>query len=416
MVTLAGKGASMRDGTGAPSAGGDRSPVIDALRAIALFGVIAYNMVAMVAGFASQELLARATPADMAFALVDLVLIQGKARACFALLFGVGFGILMARGGADDRPGFVPFFLRRMAVLLGFGLVNLAFLFFGDILILYAVLGTVLLAFRGWAADRLLRVGLALVILPPVMIGLIEIAAGGALPNLAGLSPQQVGSLMPHSAPIYRAGSYGAFVLANLRYYLDHYRADTVYAAMYDLSVLGLFMLGLWAARIGLFASVAAHRLLLLRIAFWSLPLGLVLSIVSASRRLGVAVDPTSYGLVTASYAGVSIMAFGYIAVAALFLDGRGRGVARALAPAGRMALTGYLASNAIGSFTWYGWGLGRMQGATIAGINLFAIGLFAALALFSAAWLRLFRFGPVEWLWRSATYARWQPLRRAAA
>jgi uncharacterized protein len=90
--------------------------------------------------------------------------------------------------------------------------------------------------------------------------------------------------------------------------------------------------------------------------------------------------------------------------------------LARALAPTGRMALTGYLASNAIGSYTWYGWGLARMQGATIAGINLFAIGLFIALALFSAVWLRLFRFGPAEWLWRSATYARWQPLRRAAA
>jgi uncharacterized protein len=297
----------MRDVTGAPSSGVDRSPVMDALRAIALFGVITYNMVAMVAGFAAEEMLAKATPADMAFALFDLVLIQGKARACFALLFGAGFGILMERATARQQD-FTPFYLRRMAVLLGFGIVNLALLFFGDILILYAVLGMVLLAFRDWPTDRLLRVGLALMILPPLMIGVIEMAAGGALPNLAGLSPQQVGSLMPQSAPIYRTGSYGAYVVANLHYYLDHYRADTAYAVMYDLSVLGLFMLGLWAARIGLFASVATHRLLLLRIAFWSLPLGLVLSVVSASRRLGVATDAVTYGLVTASYAGVSIM------------------------------------------------------------------------------------------------------------
>jgi uncharacterized protein len=78
----------------------------------------------------------------------------------------------------------------------------------------------------------------------------------------------------------------------------------------------------------------------------------------------------------------------------------------------GRMALTGYLASNAIGSFVFYGWGLGRMTGWTVTGLCLFALAIFLGLGLFSALWLRAFRFGPVEWVWRSLTYGHAQRMR----
>jgi uncharacterized protein len=77
------------------------------------------------------------------------------------------------------------------------------------------------------------------------------------------------------------------------------------------------------------------------------------------------------------------------------------------------MALTGYLASNAIGAFIWYGWGLGQLGAWNFTAINVLAFLTFAALCLFSAAWLRRFRFGPAEWLWRSATYRKLQPMQR---
>ena len=77
------------------------------------------------------------------------------------------------------------------------------------------------------------------------------------------------------------------------------------------------------------------------------------------------------------------------------------------------MALTCYLASNAIGSFVTYGWGLrmlGRMNGFTL---NMLAIAIYAGLCLVSALWLARFRFGPAEWVWRSLTYGHAQPMRR---
>ena len=85
------------------------------------------------------------------------------------------------------------------------------------------------------------------------------------------------------------------------------------------------------------------------------------------------------------------------------------------------MALTGYLASNAIGAFIWYAWSLGHLNDKawlTMGGMNLIAVAVFAGLCLFSALWLAVFRFGPAEWVWRSLTYGRLQPMlkRKSAA
>jgi uncharacterized protein len=381
----------------------ERLHLIDSLRALALWGVIIFNMTGMVMAFVGGELMGKASGTDLGFATFDLILVQGKARSMFALLFGVGFGILMERAAARGH-GFTGFYLRRMTALLAFGLFNLAFLFWGDILILYAVLGIVLLCFRGLSDRALMRLGLVLILVPPL------IAAG--LEWLTGARPTG-DQAMAASAAIYLHGSYGAYVAENLRYYLDHYRLDTNYALMYDVGVLGLFLLGLWVARNGVFADPERWRPLFRRTAAWTVPLGLVLSVIHATRRMGIEADGAAYALVTAAYVGIPILAFGYVSLLCLWLTRGGRGLQRVLAPMGRMALTGYLGSNAIGSFVWYGWGLGQLGKWNVAAINLFALALFVGLCLFSAAWLSVFRFGPVEWLWRSISYGRVQPLRR---
>ncbi|RYY23776.1 MAG: DUF418 domain-containing protein [Sphingomonadales bacterium] len=390
----------------------DRLHLIDALRAIALFGVITFNFTAMVMAFAGGEIMSRATSVDMGFATFDLVLIQGKARACFALLFGLGFGILMERAAAKGQ-GFTAFYLRRMLVLLGIGLLNLAFLFWGDILILYAVLGMGMLLFRNASDRALLWMGFALILVPPLVSGAIEGVTGVPIPNFAGLSPAAVDTVMYDTAPIYRGDDYWAYVAQNLRYYLDHYRTETGYVAMYDTSVLGLFMLGFWVARQRIAADVAAWRPVLIKLVWWCLPIGLVLSVIHATRRMGIPFEGWGYAGVTAAYAGLAIAAIGYIALFCLLIGGSGRWLQKPLAPMGRMALTGYLASNAIGSFVWYGWGLGLLGKWSMTAVNLLALAVFVGLCVFSALWLSIFRFGPAEWVWRSLTYGSLQPLLR---
>lgn len=391
----------------------DRMASIDTLRAFALLGVIVMNLMAMVMFFKADEILSRATPVDLGLGLFDLVFLQGKARSAFAFLFGVGFGILMervrARGGDFGR-----FYFRRMLGLLAIGLFNLLFLFWGDILIVYALLGMVLMLFRG-ASDRpVLWTGLILVVVPPILFGAVEAVTGAPLPNLAGLSPKDVEAAFKPLTPAYLGGDFWAYVQANLAYYRLHLLVETSYVAMYDLGVLGLFLLGVWAARRGVLSDVEKWRPLLRRLVWIGLSLGFVLSAVHATRRLGVPADGAIYGLVTAAYVGLPIMAFGYMAVLLLYISRGGAWLNRLFAPMGRMALTGYLASNLIGSAFWYGWGMGQINGSpllTAAGLNLFPFLVFVGLCVFAALWLSVFRFGPAEWVWRSLTYGRLQPL-----
>jgi uncharacterized protein len=390
----------------------ERIHLIDSLRAIALAGVILFNIAAMVGGFLIDRLLAEGGPLDLGFAGVVIFLVQGKARACFALLFGVGFGILMERSAARGHD-FTPFYLRRMTVLLAIGLFNLTFLFFGDILVLYALLGMAMLLFRRLGDSALLRLGLILILVPALLIGGFEIVSGAPVGNLSGLDPASVARLLPASLPSYTGHSYASYVAANWNYYVSQYLDATPEVLIYDLGVLGSFLLGLWTARNALLADVERWRPFLRRVAWWCLPAGLILSLAHGSERLGVVPSGALHGVVIASYGGETIMALGYIALASLLLTGSARSLQPALAPMGRMTLTGYLGANAIGAFTFYGWGLGSMLGWSITGLCLFALLIFASLCLFSAAWMRAFRFGPAEWVWRSLTYGRAQPLRR---
>ena len=383
-----------------------RLPVIDSLRALALWGVITMNIMAMVMALDAAAVIEKAAPLDYAVAAFDLILIQGKARSVFAFLFGVGFGLLMSRTG----PGFVGFYLRRMSVLLTLGVINLVFLFWGDILILYALLGMVLILFRRWSDKAILWLGLTLILVPPLVAGIIEVVTGAPIRGLSGLTPGEGWALIEARAPIYADGSYLQFMASNLRYYADHHLHDTADVLTYDLGVMGLFLLGLWTARKGVFADIPTWRPVLKRIALFSLPVGFVLSAIHGSGRMGIEAGPVFSTVVTAAYVGLPIMAMGYAAMFTLWLSGGGRWLQRALTPMGRMALTGYLASNLIGGFVWYGWGLGLMGQINVAGMGAIAFGVFLTLCIFSAIWLKVFRQGPAEAVWRRLSGRRTRP------
>jgi Predicted membrane protein len=388
------------------SAGQGRLPVIDGVRAVALYGVIAMNLTGMVMVFAAGQVITRAGPPDLAFGLFELLFIQGKARSMFAFLFGVGFGLLMSRTG----PGFGAYFLRRMLLLLGIGVFNLSFLYWGDILIVYAICGMLLMLCRGWSQKTLLTVGLALVLAPPFVAGAAEILFG-PLRGLNGQTAAEGWRWFESLRPIYEGSDYFAVMRANLQYYVAHNLFDTAYVAVYDLGVMGLFLLGLWTVRKGVFADVDRFRPFLRRVLWTCLPVGLLISAAYIAPDVaGIPMEGWIAGARRMAYVGLPILAFGYLALFTLWFSGSGRAVGRALAPMGRLALTGYLASNLIGGFVWYGWGLGRLGEWGMAQINLLALGVFLGLSVFAALWLRVFPIGPVEGLWRFLCGRRSRP------
>lgn len=379
-----------------------RVALVDTLRALALFGVILMNITSMVMMFMAPAVLERADLADMIFGTADLVLLQGKARSCFALLFGVGFGVMLLRAESAGA-GFDRFFLRRMAGLLLFGVVNQVFLFWGDILATYALVGASLLLFRHWPDRRLLITAALLVLGVPLLHGVLEVVFG-VLP--VAMSAAQADASANAALASYQQAHYGPAVMAaNVLVLVQIWASDIAYKTVYVCSVLGLFMLGLVIARRGVLFNVEAHRPLLRRVAWIALPVGLVFSVLHATESFGWDPGMPLAALVSASYMGLPLMSLGYVATFALLLQRRAPGLVRLLAPAGRMALTNYLASGILGALVFHGYGFGLMGKLSMTAMNLVAIGIFLLLVAFSHAWLRWFRYGPVEWLWRSLSY-----------
>lgn len=397
-----------------PSLKPERLVLIDALRAIALSGVILVNMLGITFVIAAAKIAQTATPADFGIMISETVLIFGKARAAFAFLFGVGFGLILQRAEQRNQP-FRALFARRMIVLLGFGMINQIFLFFGDILVNYALLGLALMLFARWSDKALLWTGFGLIIFPSVCFGVAEMIFGGPLLNLAGEPLADLSArTSARGIAAHESGSYIEVVkfIATFPYYNGI--GNPAHRVAYNLSVLGLFVLGSLVARHRILFEVERHRPMLLKIARWFIPVGLLISLMHATTYLGITLDGPLRGAVTAAFAGPPILALGYLAALALLFSRRAHRFQNVVAPAGRMALTNYLASGAIGSVYFYGYGLGQLGKLGIGEISLFSVILFAGLLAASHLWLSVFRMGPVEWVWRSLIEGNGQPMLRS--
>jgi uncharacterized protein len=171
--------------------------------------------------------------------------------------------------------------------------------------------------------------------------------------------------------------------------------------------VLGMFMVGTWFIRSGVMARPAEHLDLFRKLALFGIPLGLGLTVVAAAiatthhRGLNDGLFIFSQGLMLAAALPACI---GYVAAIVLLFHSRFRGWVAPFAPAGRMALTIYIAQSVIGTTFFYGYGLG-WWGMARAWQLVFVVVAFAALLAFAHVWLSRFRYGPLEWLWRAATY-----------
>lgn len=374
---------------------------IDALRGLALLGVIVMNIGSMVMFVNARHVLSSVTTPEVILMATDLLLMFGKARSAFAFLFGAGFAILLQRAAASGAP-FQGFYTRRLLILLVFGLVNQVFLFSGDILITYSVLGFVLLGCRSLGAPSLLRAGLVLIAVPPLALAMIEGVLGHPLPNVLDVP---TAARMARGLTAYSSEHYLDAVRENIRLGLTRHLTSTSDMIVGDLAVLGLFMLGAWSVRTGVLTYPRRHAHTLRRVARWAIPLGLVLSVINMTPMLGLRPEGAAALLVTASTLAGPVLALGYLSALALLFSRGGGWLQSLLSAAGRMALTNYLLSGAIGTWVFYGYGLGMIDDFGVGELTLFGVGLFLALALFSRFWLSVNRHGPVEWVWRRLAY-----------
>jgi uncharacterized protein len=389
--------------------------VLDALRGLALFGILVINMRLFSGWIYMPESLrvGLTSPLGEAVWFAEDWFALHKFYSLFSLLFGIGFAIQLTR--AEQREvAFAPIYFRRMLVLFLFGVAHLLVLYPWDILHLYALCGLVLLALRRLDRSALV-LGALLIVVPPVIGRVLIVESGGALdPQVAfaawgervmSASGYDVGRASWH---VSAEGSWADLVHRNLANWV--YRTGDILERGFFFQVLGTFLLGLWAGRRLMEGRLLDEPRFLGRILCWGLAIGLPLNLLLASMIDGGVRPYTSdqIRLEILRAFGVAPLACAYAAgFALLWRFGPMRRLLGVLVPSGRAALTNYVGQSLLAILLFYGVGFGLAGTLGPAGWTLAAAGVFAVQAALSALWLRVFRYGPLESVWRRLTYLR---------
>ena len=399
----------------------ERLHVLDALRGLALFGILLAN-IRFFAGwdFADNELKKALAGSYLEYyEWLHILLVDGKFYTVFSLLFGVGFAIQL-QSLKTKGAGAAIVYVRRLAILFLIGFIHMTQFWFGDILTTYAILGLALLAFYR-CSDRFILGAAAVAFFTPMIgyliawygsiamdFGFYAVGQNGLASNISGFS----GSIIDVQASgnwreYFAFNQAGSFI--KLAYYLESWRFVKIFFVM---------LVGLWVGR-----QIIQHQLLqnipfIKRVALGGLLIGLPMSFFYA--KLGVVTafagpaNLTGFLRMTAYTLSVFPLGFAYAALFVLAWQ-KGSHLLHFFTYAGKMALTNYLLQTAIGVFIFYGIGGGLTGKIEPHVFIIFAVLIFAAQVVMSKLWLKWFQYGPIEWMWRCCTYGQIQQLRKAS-
>lgn len=392
-----------------------RHAILDVLRGVALVGICLANFPEFALYTFQKKEVVEAMPTadtDAIIRFFQYFLIDGKFYTLFSLLFGIGFSIIISNFLAKNRNGLLLFY-RRMIILIGIGVIHLLFLWAGDILILYALVGLFLPLFRNVSDKKLLLSTMLLLLLPIIVDSLIVlfdwhlsapvIQATQYFHARAGITQENF--------PVWlvEKESYKDVLAFNLAG--SFIRMQEFIESNRIFKVLGLFLLGLYIGRNQLYANLDKNKPLIKKVCFYGFLIGIPSSLIYAWD----AVSGHPLGMIgTAVIYAISVvpMSFGYItAICLCYLAYPGRKIYSALAASGRMALTNYIMQSVFGMIIFYGIGFGLGAKVGLVYVELIALGVFLIQVAYSTLWLHYLQFGPLEWIWRMLTYGKWLKL-----
>jgi uncharacterized protein len=397
-----------------PITSSERILYIDILRGMALFGILAANM----RGFnAPLDLYGNIRPlfhgrADLiAQGFID-IFIQGKFVTLFSFLFGLGFAVQMSRAVARGAK-FMSFYPRRLAALALFGLIHGILIWWGDILLTYALAGAMLLFFRNRGQKTVLWWAGSIFTLPILVItGVFTAGFFGLGPASRPGTPFDLSKVQPIIA-IYSHGSVAQILRENWVIWKQALPSE-----LFAIYALFLFLLGLWVYRSGIVERLGEYKPLLKRVCAVCLPLGIALNVlvVVAQAMPKFAGHPTAWAYISnmLDLPAAHVLSAGYASgLAVLIQSATWRRWLTPFAAVGRMALTDYLTQSVLCTLFYYSYTTG-LYGRVGPAMGLIpTVVLYGSQVVFSNWWLSKYRFGPVEWLWRGMTYGKFPAMRR---
>jgi uncharacterized protein len=418
----------------------ERIASLDALRGFALLGILLMNIVAMAmhgAAYDDPTVAGGATGANLGVWAILHVLAEGKMRCLFSIIFGASLILLTTR--LESRGDSADIFYRRALWLMLFGVAHAYLLWLGDILYLYALCALALYPFRNVGARKLLITGAALAVLgaggyvglgfkirQTIREGLAaeEAAAKGSKLSLeqedARQSYQQwrkrnrpTAEELRRDAEAWR-GSFVKVVGA---------RAEAVggfhnqpYYSPFHWDAWSMMLIGMGLMKLGVLTGERSTKFYAL-LALAGYGIGVPVNGYSAWRIIATNFDPVTHTFLNSTYdLGRFSVALGHAGVLLLVIRAGGlKWLTGSLRAVGQMAFSNYILHSLITAFLFTGYGFklyGTLERHQIYYV-VAAIWVFQMIA--SPLWLRAFRFGPLEWGWRSLTYWQRQPMRRAA-
>ncbi|MBC9915126.1 DUF418 domain-containing protein [Chitinophaga varians] len=384
-----------------PSPASRRIDALDAIRGVALAGILLVNMglFAFPALYMTPSAYWPGASNKMVEQLISFFA-EGKFVSMFSFLFGLGFILFLQ---SAERKGLPPvrLFLRRLLVLLGIGWIHAHLIWFGDVLCFYSVLGVLLLFFRKMSPPALVKWAVGLLIVPVILY----MTAGTLIgPDFYkdGIAYSEAGN---RAIEVYRSGT--------LRQIWEQNGTDLMMARMGYLietpMMLAMFLLGAYAGKRGIFRQPDAHDLFIRKVQAWSAIIGWPLVICVA--LFGKAGPTTPIGgnlMIIDTYIGSPLIGIFYIATLTRLLQrARWQQWLRPFQAAGRMAATNYLLQSVTCIWIYYSFGGGLYAYASPPVYLLIWLLVLGGQLAVSSWWMNHFRFGPVEWIWRKLTYGK---------
>jgi uncharacterized protein len=397
-----------------------RIAIVDGLRGTALLGIVlAHALGWFIAGFIPEKVwqVYQHDVASTVVSYIDGIFISGKFYTFFSFLFGVSFALQFTQRKPDDTH-FNRRFLWRLVLLFIIGFIHHIH-WRGDILGIYAIAGVFLLLFNYFNSNTITVLAILLCLNTPILLKNTYKLYYPDKPKTEKIQKQENEKANIENNKNYqtlKTGTYTAILHQNFQDFA--FKADFQWNSGRFFVTIGFFLLGLLAGRKKVFEHLDTLKPVFRKTLWLTLVLNVVIVALFLTIQFTIPYEklPTWFNAFAELLFSVHscTMTLFYITGFSLLLSKTSwQGVLTNLSYIGKMALTNYLLQSTIGILLFYGYGFGLAGNFSPAWCFVLGIMIFIGQIFFSKWWLSQYYYGPIEWLWRSATYWQWQKMKR---
>jgi len=400
--------------TSAPVTPPERITSIDVLRGVALLGILLMNIQSFSMpgdAYLNPTAYGDLTGANRWVWIICHLVADQKFISIFSMLFGAGI-LLIAEHVGPERATRIHY--RRMAVLLVFGLLHAHLLWSGDILFTYAICGMFVYLARNLTPKRLIITGLALHAVSSIFFLRYGITLRGAPPEVISQVTNDFWLSSPADLARELAGYRGGWASQQTFRGPDATSMETfIFLIDSAWKTSGLMLVGMALYKLGVLSAQRSDAFYRRLMAFgFGVGLPVIGYGVWSNFRAGWRVPYSLFIGSQFNYWGSVAVALGWIGLVMLLVrSGRLAGLQRRLGAVGRTAFSNYILQTLLGIVIFSGTGFGLFGSVDRVGQLGIVLAIWAAQLVIAPIWIRHFEFGPLEWLWRSLTYGKVQPM-----